>query len=348
MADDDVSVTSIPAPRQLPWHADTIRQLQVAWGAGRFPHAILLQGADGLGKRQLVAWLAASLLCDKAGNELRFCGECASCRLIASSSHPDLLWVSPPEGKQQIGVDAIRDLAAALAQTSYRRGYKVAVIEPAHQLNTSSANSLLKTLEEPTPRCVLILITSRPSALLPTVRSRCQKITVRGPSAEEALEWLRAETSSDAPRELLEFTGHAPLRALELAAGRFEQLNDDMQRALKQLFAGQADITRVAAEWTAKNGPPLPERLTWLDLWLTSAARGAIGGNADLVTFPAEATHLPSPPPTLNISVLYTLVDQVRALKAQLLRTALQRELAVESLLIALLQTLSAGSAARS
>jgi hypothetical protein len=174
-------------------------------------------------------------------------------------------------------------------------------------------------------------------------------MTVRGPSACEALEWLRLETGAEVDSQLLEFTGNAPLRALEFAQGdRFESLNSGMQRSLGQLLSGRADVTQLAAEWDTKEAKPqLPDRLTWLDLWLTSAARMVIGGSADLFTFPARSPHLPSLPAALNISALYTVVDQVRALKSQLTRTALQRELAIESLLDSLLQVLGPAPAAK-
>ena len=328
-----------PSPRLYPWHEAAIEQMKAAWSAGRFPHAILLQGADGLGKRGLAAWLSAALLCERSADELRYCQQCASCLLIAAGTHPDYFWVQPEEGKQLISVEDIRAATARLAHTSYRQGYKAGVVDPAHQMTVAAANSLLKTLEEPTPRSVLMLVTSRPSSLLPTVRSRCQQITVRAPSAEETLQWLEAETGTKADAQLIEFTGNAPLRALEFAGDRFSGLNSDMQGALGALIAGRVDVTQVAAEWTKKAElPELPNRLTWLDLWLTSLARMAIGGNADLFTFPARSPHLPSVPATLNISELYRAVDQVRALKALLARTALQRELAMESLLIAVLQ----------
>jgi DNA polymerase III subunit delta' len=103
------------------------------------------------------------------------------------------------------------------------------------------------------------------------------------------------------------------------------------------LLSGRADVTQVAAAW---GKDALPDRLTWLDLWLTSVARGAVAGNADLITFPIRGAHLPSMPRTLNISGVYSMVDRARALKSQLARTALQRELAVESWLIALLDVL--------
>lgn len=339
----DESNPAGPRPIELPWHSVSIEQARKAWSAGRFPHAILLQGAAGLGKRELASWLAAAVLCENsAGAELQHCGHCAGCQLIAAGSHPDRHWIGPEEDKQQISVEQIREMSARLTQTSYRHGYKVAIVEPAHQMTISAANGLLKTLEEPTPRSVLILVTARPSGLPATVRSRCQKIAVHGPADADAIAWLREKSGGEIDPQLLEFTGSAPLRALELAeSGRFEELHERMQKSLGQLLSGRADVTQLAAEWDTKEAKPhLPDRLTWLDLWLTSAARAAIGGSADLFTFPARSAHLPSPPATLNISALYGVVDQVRALKAQLTRTALQRELAIESLLNSILQVL--------
>jgi DNA polymerase III subunit delta' len=325
-------------PQLLPWHEDAAAQLRKAWTANRLSHALLLQGAEGLGKQTFAAWLACAVLCDKsAGSTLRCCGECASCALFVAGSHPDLLWVMPEEEKQQIAIDQIRAATERLTKTSYRQGYKVAIINPAHLMTPSAANSVLKTLEEPTPSSLLILISSQPSMLLPTVRSRCQKVTIARPSREQAIAWLRESSGHAVESELLEFAGGAPLRAVAYADGRFDALNEHMQKSLGALLAGQADVTQVAAEWE-KDG--LSERLTWLDLWLTSLARGALAGNADLVTFPSRSAHLPSPAGPLNISGVYSMVDRARALKSQLARTALQRELAVESWLIALLDVL--------
>lgn len=325
-------------PRLLPWHDAAAAQLRAAWRAQRMPHALLVAGADGLGKGELATWLSCAALCERSQQNLDCCGECASCTLIAAGSHPDLLWVQPEEDKQQISIEDVRSACERLSKTSYRQGYKVAIVTPAHAMTVNAANSLLKTLEEPPPRSLLILLTSQPSGLPPTIRSRCQHISLARPRREQALEWLRAEHPDAANAVLLEFAGGAPLRALEYAGGRFEILDRDMQRSIAQLLAGDTDVTQVAADW-AKEG--LPDRLTWLDLWLTSAARGALAGSADLITFPARPAHLPSLSGTLNISNLYNLVDRLRALKAQLARTALQRELALESWLISLLKCLA-------
>jgi DNA polymerase-3 subunit delta' len=334
--------SSIIQPRLLPWHEEIAARLRGAWAAQRLPHALLVTGADGLGKRNFAAWLSAAVLCERSTATLTFCGECASCKLIAAGSHPDLVWVAPEEDKQQISVDQIRSACERLTKTAYRQGYKIAIVTPAHQMTVNASNSLLKTLEEPTPNSLLILLTSQPSGLPPTVRSRCQQAAVRRPSAQEAVEWLEKEAPKAANPALLAFAGGAPMRALDYADGRFEALDKEMQKSLAELLAGETDVTQVAAAW-AKEG--LIDRLTWLDLWLTSVARSALVGSDDRITFPFRPAHLPTLPRTLNISGVYSMVDRVRALKAQLARTALQRELAVESWLVALMQCLASAKA---
>jgi DNA polymerase-3 subunit delta' len=333
------SDTDIQTPRAelLPWHAAAAAQLRSSWMSERFAHALVLQGAEGLGQRSFAAWTARAVLCEGKTTVLEGCGKCVSCVLADAGTHPDLQWVIPEEDKQQISVDQIRAACERLSKTSHRQGYKVAIIDPAHQMTPSAANSVLKTLEEPQSGSLLMLISSRPSALLATVRSRCQKITIRRPAVADAIAWLQTQTGAEVGPQLLEFAGGAPLRALEYAQGRFQTLNDEMQESLAMLVSGRTDVTQVATQWAKGE---LPDRLTWIDLWLTSVARGALSGTADLITFPGGTVHLPSLPGALNISGVYSLVDRARALKAQLARTALQRELAVESWLIALLDTL--------
>lgn len=330
-----------PIPRlvsPLPWHAHAVAQLSGAWARQHLPHALLLHGPEGLGKRQLAAWLAASVLCDVSGAELGRCGTCASCKLISAGSHADLLWVVPEEDKQQIAVDQIRALSERLSKTSYRQGYKIAIVDPAHQMTGAAANALLKTLEEPPPRSLLILVSSRPSTLPPTVGSRCQRVAVARPSKQAALGWLQAQQVSVSPA-LLEFASGAPLRALAYAGVGFTNLDQEMQRSLTELLRGEADVTQVAGQWAKES---LPERLVWLDLWLTSGARGVLTRSDEQVTFPARPAHLPSLPAAANISSVYELVDRVRSLRAQLARIALQRELAIESWLLALMDVFNA------
>ncbi len=177
----------------LPWHDAACDRLTAAVAAQRLSHGLLLQGPAGVGKERFASALAAALFCTGRGERLVACGECAECVLSKAGTHPDLHWLRIPEDKKSIGVDQVREVCEQLAMTSMRRGYRVAVIAPAEKMTSSAQNALLKTLEEPAPRTVLVLVTARPSALLATLRSRCQRIEVARPGNALALRWL-AET----------------------------------------------------------------------------------------------------------------------------------------------------------
>jgi DNA polymerase-3 subunit delta' len=253
---------------------------------------------------------------------------------MQSRTHPDLSIIAPEEDKQQISIDQIRESCASLALTSYRRGYKVAIIAPAHQMTLGAANSLLKTLEEPASNTALILVTSRPGSLLATLRSRCQQVAVRAPTEQMGQEWLAKTTGKTPSHQLMRFVNHAPLRALAMAEGRYETLWQEVHDDIEALLAGRHDVTHIAKRWVNDD---FLDRLSCVDHWLCDRIRKAIVGSADPIT----GTHLPSDAGQLNISRLYGCLDRLRALQAQLARTALQRELAADSMLIDLLEALN-------
>lgn len=316
----------------LPWHTDVWTQFESAWNEQRWPHALLLHGPEGVGKAALAKRLAMVILCDRPSSDWSACQVCASCKLMHSGTHPDFLTIAPEEDKQQISVDRIREGCAQLALTSYRSGYKVAIVAPAHQMTIAAANSLLKTLEEPGPKTALILLTSRLGALLPTLRSRCQQVAVRAPNQSVGMAWL-AKSGKNISPQLLRFANGAPLRALDLAdrfSALWQEVNDDMVA----LTSARLDVTQIAKRWANDD---LIDRLSCLDHWIADRIRFAIVGTADSFT----GTPLPSGVEQLNISRLYGCLDRLRALQAQLTRTALQRELAADALLVELLEALS-------
>jgi DNA polymerase-3 subunit delta' len=201
-------------------------------------------------------------------------------------------------------------------------------------MTVEAANSLLKTLEEPTSKTVLILVSSRPGALLPTVRSRCQQVAIRAPKEHVGHAWLASLLGKAPSRQLLRFSNGAPLRALALANGGFETLWQEVHDDIEAVLSGRNDVTHIAKRWANHE---FLDRLSCVDHWLSDRIRAAIVGNADPIT----RTPLPSGAAQLNISRLYGCLDRVRALQRRLSRTALQRELAADSLLVDLLEAMS-------
>jgi DNA polymerase III subunit delta' len=291
------------------------------------PHALLIYGIAGVGKHALADWIARAVLCDRNTAALVACGECTSCKLYKSGTHPDLKWLMPEEDKQQIAVDQVREMCASLAMTSFRQGYKVAVVEPAQMMTIAAANSLLKTLEEPSPRTVLILIATRLNGLLPTLRSRCQQIAVPAPAQHVARSWLaRSAQVSD---DVFELSRGAPLKALEYAESDAGADLQDVEEGLAAYLAGRVDVTQVAKRWANE---ALPQRLMCIEYCLERLVRSSLLGTDDRFT----RDILPSGARQLNIKRVFESIDALRELRARLDRVALQRELALESLLITL------------
>lgn len=144
--------------------------LKRAQSSGRLAHAYLFEGPEGVGKRLVALALARSLFCVTKNG----CGECPACRKVDHQNHPDLHIVEA-DGNT-IKIEQIRALQKELSFRPLEGERKICVIEAAEKMNASSGNALLKTLEEPSGHALLILLTSRPDAVLPTIRSRCQRL----------------------------------------------------------------------------------------------------------------------------------------------------------------------------
>lgn len=180
----------------------------------RLAHALLVQGEKGIGKRRWVDALAQAVLCQS--NADYACGQCKSCQLFSAGSHPDYVTIELLEKSTQIKIDQIREAGEFLSKTSQMQGMKVVVIEPAETMNINAANALLKNLEEPANRTLIVLLSHQPQRLLPTIRSRCQTVALNKPSEEEAEQWLSTFVGDATKRQqLLQLAMWNPLRALD-------------------------------------------------------------------------------------------------------------------------------------
>jgi DNA polymerase-3 subunit delta' len=248
---------------------------------GRPPHAILLSGVAGLEIPQLADEFAASLLCEAPG-DAGACGKCPACNWFALGNHPDYRLLRPDadavdedseastaKGKpsKEIRIEQVRTLGDFLNVGTHRAGHRVIVIQPAEVMNRNTANALLKSLEEPAPGTVFILVTSEIDALLPTLRSRCQNIPVPLPERKTALRWLAAHGVGEAAR-WLDRAGGAPALARDIAGGaegRLLALLEDLfsrPRAfdsrsaaaeVEKLLRAHGDIEMIAVvNWTQR------------------------------------------------------------------------------------------------
>ena len=256
--------------KNLPWLDDLKAQISAALIANRLGHAPLIQGPSGVGKRVLADWLSRRILCLEPDGRAA-CGQCRSCNLIESGTHPDFFDIGIPEDKRAIPVDSIRELNGRLQLTASLSERRIGRVMPAEAMNKNAANALLKTLEEPAGNAWLILVSDQPGQLPATVRSRCQVISVRPPEHAQALAWLKEcvrqlpnQVSADETAQALTLAGEAPLAALALLEGEGLAFGFSIRDGLIATANGEPVQEVLSSDWTAD--APLTWR--WLATWV--------------------------------------------------------------------------------
>jgi DNA polymerase III subunit delta' len=305
----------MPSVAEASWLAPAREHLAASVQHDRVPHALLIQDAPGAGGTELALWMARLLLGAAAAGD-------------GLDRHPDFTRVGLVEESKQIRIEQARELSAHLALASHQGGYKVALIDPADALNWNAANALLKTLEEPSARTVLILVAQQPSRLPATILSRCQRVRIKAPEREPTLQWL-SESVGEGPWDaVLDVIGNAPLLAAGLDPRAVLQIRDETLAGLRDLGSRRADAAQVADAWSRSE---LPLRLTCFENWLTERIRRGLGAGTYSVEM-RDGTHPVRADPGSNVPRLFDLLDQLRSLRAAL-ATPVNKSLVLESLL---------------
>jgi DNA polymerase-3 subunit delta' len=315
-------------------HDGAVGDLRRVVAADRVPAAILLLGPAGIGKRTLADALAARLLCTAGGDDA--CGACAQCVRVAGGTHPDLRVVTRDADRKDVRTEQIRDLTRWLSLTPLMAGRKVGIIDGAHEVNEHGQNALLKTLEEPPGRTVLLLTASAPSLLLPTVRSRCRQVRLEPLAAALVRDIIVAHgVEAEGADTLASLADGSPGRALTLTGADEQKARQAVLATLPVLRTlDAAEISKRAQELARGAADAgLAVMLSW---YRDVLGAGLLGPDAE-PRLPGHAADVRAAaarlPPAAVLRQLEAVCDTIRDIERNANRT-----LAIETLLLWLRQ----------
>lgn len=337
----------------FPDQQQVIQLLQRSLERGRLGHAYLFSGND-IGELEAVArTLAKTLNClepvrgaGKIGVDC--CDQCVQCRKIDHGNHGDVHWLRPEAKTRIIKVESVRELIRELNLKPTEGGYKVAVVCGADRMNVQSANAFLKTLEEPSAKSVLILLSTEPQRLLDTILSRCLRLTFAGeqvrPLDEGQRTWLTAFASMAANTKqgllarycllgtLMDYLGQQR-EVIERDLGEKSPLNqyDDLEPDMQERLEEELKAS-IEAEYRRQRAELLSALQWWLrDVWLT-----ALGCTADMLAYEAMGGHSQKVAGRLSPEDALANLQSIEQTQRILAGTNVQESLALEVCLIKL------------
>ena len=320
-----------------PWQFDIWNKLQQK--SKRLPHALLLYGQSGIGKYEFALNLCQALLCSSPTTEGFACVVCSSCNWFKVDNNPDFHLLSPEQEsesdedaapakktkkKTQISVNQIRELASFTGLSSHRSdALRIILVHPAEALNIASANALLKMLEEPSPGVIFILVSHQIQRLLPTILSRCHKITMPIPNETDALRWLYEQGVAN-PKEQLDYLEGSPIKVVA-QQNEFSQLKD----AWRLLAQGEKLQPHIAA--TTLIAHSVEQGIVALQKWLYDLAAMHLSQQVHYHT--ALSKTFQGLADKVHLNHLFDLQKKVDELR-KLANHPLNHELQMESLLL--------------
>ena len=313
-----------------PWQQEQWEYFTNMMATDSLPHALMLTGSEGIGKHEFARALVARILCLTPNEEGFACGQCKHCQLLSANTFPDYVHVATDEENKAITVDDIRELIAKLYLTRHFDSYKVALIENADLMNANAANALLKTLEEPPEKTLIILVTSQPLSLPATVRSRCQTVNFYPPSDAEALNWLNSESSDVEWEPLLRVAQGAPLQALQFHETELLDQRISVVQGFLEVFESNANPMDIAARIEAV---PFTLCFQWIQTVIVDLLRIKAAENPITLENPDFYRSLLALAPRMQVTLLLEFWELLIERK-RIFDNSLNRRLFAESLFI--------------
>jgi DNA polymerase III subunit delta' len=229
----------------------------------KISHAYIISGPDGVGKSNFALSMAAAILCK---GEKRPCNKCSSCTKIEHKNHPDLR-ILENKGKT-IGVDDIRNLIDEIYTKPYEGDKKIAIIKEAHSITLYGQNAILKTLEEPPGHTVIIMLTENINAILETIKSRCQIISLGRVSIDKIKNFLKDRGIEDDKAGLAaEFSDGIVGNALKALDEKFLNLKKEVIERAQRIVRSDAMEAFELVDFFIKNKNDIDEILDILTIW---------------------------------------------------------------------------------
>ena len=298
--------------------------LKAALRRDRVAHAYLFHGEPGIGKRLTAIWFAQAISCDdpvspeggSSSTDPDACGACRACRDIESLTHPDFMLVEPDQeaANPQIKIEQVREIEQRMIYRPLIGQRKVCLIDEADRLTLGAANALLKTLEEPPDHSLFLLVTSRPSALPGTVRSRCQSLRFAPPPRE------RVEAALVTTRDM------PPAEARFLAAMTEARIGEALSADLSALRGQQTEFSALLNPKTLRSvttvltaaealhrGDRAPEALKWIGRWVRDLVLVRLGAEPELLLNHDHLAALRESAGQMALETLLTLLEELDA-----------------------------------
>lgn len=235
------------------WLTKPWQELVKRAGQNRLPHALMLSGSNAVGKTEFAQHLAQWLLCldENKLPQGKPCEQCHSCNLFKAGNHPDYIYIEPEGKSKQILIGQIREANQRLTETPSISSSQVLIINPADVMNINASNAFLKTLEEPPGAARIILLSDYYGAIMPTIKSRCQRLNLVSPSVNATQKWLAQQGFNNHEQNQRAINQHAgaPLAILEFLEQGGVELQLDWEASFIDWINHQASLQTMVNNW---------------------------------------------------------------------------------------------------